>query len=290
MFKAAFSTVACPEWILADVVRAAAEWGYNGLDLRTFGYGSSEFACDPALTAGEKVRAICAEHGVEAAVLGTGVSFDEPVRPPVIGWALMDTERSVRAAKSCIELAAQIECPLVRVFGFEVQGREKRSAAVRRIVDRLRMALDGARHSGVRLVLENGGSFATAGAVLELVEAVGSPLLGVSYSAAVAHAAGEHPVAGASLLGNRLWVAKVKDYRDGAPCMIGDGEVDVGAMITELRDRAYTGWVVVEWDRAWLPTLADPREVLPEAVRRLYSWAARPRISGGIVGETVSMR
>jgi sugar phosphate isomerase/epimerase len=290
MFKTAFSTVACPDWILPDVLTAAAEWGYDGVEMRTFGYGSAEFACDPALTAAEKIRGLCAELGVEPAVLGTGVSFDEPVRPAVIGWAVADTERTVRAAKSAIELAASIECPLVRVFGFESRGREKRPVAIRRIAQRLRLAIDGARNTGVRLVLENGGSFATAAEVLELLDAVGSPALGVAYSPAVARAAGEDPLAGAAVLADRLWVAKVRDYRAGEPVVPGDGEVGMPEFIAGLRDAGFSGWAVVEWDRAWLPGLAPAEVVLPEAVRRLYGWAAATRRAGSIAAETVSMR
>jgi sugar phosphate isomerase/epimerase len=288
MFKTAFSTVACPDWILPDVARAAAEWGFQGVELRTFGYGSTEFACDPALTAAEKVRGIFAEVGVEQAVLASGVAFDEPIRPPVLGWALSDTERTVREAKSVIELARQIECPLVRVFGFEVPQREKRAPAVRRIVGRLRLAVDAARNTGVRLVLENGGSFATAGDLVELIDAVGSPLLGASYSAAVARSAGEDPSEGAAVLGGRLWVAKVKDRSPGGgdPCLIGEGEMEIPAFVRALARERFKGWVVVEWDRAWLPHLAPAEGVLPESSRRLFEWGA-PREAH--LAETVSM-
>jgi sugar phosphate isomerase/epimerase len=290
MFKTAFSTVACPEWLLADVARSAAEWGYDGVELRTFGYGSTEFACDPALTAAEKVRAIFSEAGVQQAVLASGVAFDELVRPAVLGWAL-DTERTVRAAKGVIDLATQIECRMVRVFGFELQGREKRSAGVRRIAARIGLALDAARNTGVRLVLENGGSFSTAVQLIELVDAVANPALGVEYSAAVAAAAGEVPRDGARLLGDRMWVAKVKDYAaDGRPVPIGDGVVGLPGFVHELHARHFAGWVVVEWDRAWIRSLARPQAVLPEAVRRLYSWAAEGRARGGMTAATVSMR
>jgi sugar phosphate isomerase/epimerase len=290
MFKIAFSTVACPEWVLPDVARAAAEWGFQGVELRTFGYGSTEFACDPALTAAEKVRGIFAEFGVEQAVLASGVAFDEPVRPPVLGWAL-DTERTVRDAKSIIELSRRIQCPLVRVFGFEVPEREKRVTATRRIIARLKLAVDAARNTGVRLVVENGGSFSTAADLVELIDGAGSPLLGACYSAAVARDAGEDPSEGAALLAGRLWVAKVKDRNPGGgyPCLIGDGEMGVPAFVQSLSRQHFKGWVVVEWDRAWLPQLPPAQAVLPESARRLFEWGASPRIGSEIAAETVSM-
>ena len=54
--KLAFSTVATAEWTLEEVAAFAEEVGYDGVELRTFGSGSSRFACDPALTSPEKIR------------------------------------------------------------------------------------------------------------------------------------------------------------------------------------------------------------------------------------------
>ena len=48
MLKVAFSTVACPHWTLERAARAAAEYGYDGVELRTFDDGSGRMACDPA--------------------------------------------------------------------------------------------------------------------------------------------------------------------------------------------------------------------------------------------------
>jgi sugar phosphate isomerase/epimerase len=275
MFRVALSTVACPDWTLPSIARAAADWGYDGVELRTFGSASTQFACDPFLTSPEKVRAIMGGCGVQAAVLASGVSFEEPIRPPVIGFAISDTERTVRAAKECIDLAAQIEAPLVRVFGFEIPGREKRARAVRRIAERLSLCVDAARNTGVRLVLENGGSFATAPQVLEVLELVPSPLLGAAYSVAVARAAGEDPLEGIAAIGERLWVVKLKDrLENGRPCPLGDGIMAIPHVVGSLRDDGFDGWAVVEWDRAWIPGLEPAQEVLPEAVRRVHGWAA----------------
>lgn len=284
MFKTAFSTVACPHWTLARVAAAAVEYGYSGVELRTFGSGSTQFACDPALTSADRVRSFFGEAGVSIASVATGVGFDEPVRPPVIGRALGDYERTVREAKFAIELAASIECPFVRVFGFEFPDRESRKSALARICDRLRLAVDAARNTGVKLVLENGGSFCHAHDLKEIIQEVNSNLLGASYSMAVAADAGEDPAEGARLLGDRLWVAKLKD-RDGDrhPCPPGDphGTMPCREFLSSLRDSSFRGWVVFEWDRAWLPGLDVPEVVLPQVARRLYEWSgAEGMISG----------
>ncbi len=281
MFKTAFSTVACPEWTLNRVAQAAAEYGFDGVELRTFGTGSRELACDPALTASEKVRRIAADAGVQIACLGTGVAFDEPIRPPVLGLVIGDNEKAIRRAKSAIELAAQIECPLVRVFGFEIFGSEKRASAVARIRERLALVADAAKNTGVKIVVENGGSFRTAAELVELIGGVGGGLVGAAYSAAVAADAGENPVEGMRTLGELAWTVKLKD-RDAQrrPCAIGDGVMGCREFVRELGQLNYRGWVVVEWDRMWIEGLDSAEEVLPRAARRLYEWGGMERVGG----------
>lgn len=270
MFKTAFSTVACPDWTLSRIFSSAAEFGYAGVELRTFGSGSRELAGDPAMTASEKVRAMASQAGVEIACLATSVSFDEPIMPPVVGRIISDTERTVRRAKSALNLAAQLECPFVRVFGFTTIGRESRSTAIGRIRERLTLAADAARNTGVRLLVENGGSFCRAAEVLELIEGIN--LVDVSYSAAVALDAGEDPAVGLALLGDRARIVKLKDRApDLRPCPIGEGTLRCRETVGALR--TFKGWVVVEWDRLWIPDLEPADSVLPRSLRRLYEWS-----------------
>jgi len=282
VLKTAFSSVACPEWTLARIARAAADYGYEGVELRTFGYGSREFACDPAMTGAEKLRAMFAEPGVEIACLATSVAFDEPIRPPVIGRALCDTERSIRQAKAAIDLAAQVESPLVRVFAFEIPGRESRASALARIVERLTLAVDGARNTGVRVVIENGGSFTRASDLATIIEKVGSSLLGAAYSMPVAVDAGEDPAEGLQILGDRVWTAKIKDRgEDRRPVPLGTGQFPCAGFVRTLMEYGYCGWLVYEWDRAWIPGLEAPEVVLPTALRRIYEWSGVDRLTTG---------
>lgn len=272
MLKPVFSTVACPDWTIREVASRALACGFEAVELRTFGDASREFACDPALTAEEKTRRMLLEAGVEPLCLASGVRFDEPIFPPVIGLFSPDRERSVREGKRAIDLAVGLECPYVRVFGFEIVASEKRPSAMARICDRLKMAVDHADKSGVRVVIENGGSFETAAQLMEVIERVNHSLLGACYSVAVGHAAGEDPVHAIDTLGARLWVARVKDLKDGRPCLLGEGSVPCERFARELIARNFSGPLVFEWDRAWVPGLASAEEALKAASRTMYGW------------------
>lgn len=272
MVTPAFSTVACPDWTLDQVAPAAAKWGYDGVELRTFGDGSRQFACDPALTAPEKVRALFGDLGVRIVSVATGLAFDEPVFPPVIGNVVSDTEKAVRAARRAIDLAASIECPLVRVFGFQIPGAERRVDAIERIAARLYKVCDHADRTGVRVMLETAGSFATASAVMELVDRTNHPLLGVCYNIAESCAAGEQPRSALNAIGRSLLAVRLSDWSAGKPARLGHGTLPCREAVEVAAGLA--GPAIVEWDRAWLGGLDPAEAVLPEAIKTIIGWAA----------------
>lgn len=282
--KPAFSTIALPDWTLDEIAERCEPWGFQGVELRTFGYGSTQFACDPALTSPAKVRSMFDKAGVEIACLGTSLRFDDPISTPVLGRVFGDEDRFTRAAKGAIDLAARLECPFVRVFGFEAMGSEKRASAVKRIAGRLSLAVAAARNTGVRLLLENAGSFTKAAQVAELLDAVETPGLGVAYNVAVAHAAGEDPEAGMNVLNEALCVVRLSDYRAGAPCVLGEGDVPNQRAVEAARALAFDGWLVHEFARAWVPGGVEPEFAMSASARAIYSWMgkganppARPR-------------
>lgn len=270
--KLAFSTVAMPDWTLDRVVDFAVRVDVDGVELRTFGDDSAQFTPEPCLSSFPKTRALFANAGLVPACLASSVAFDAPVKPPVVGRLRGDYELAVQQAKRMIEVARQIECPSVRVFGFELPARESRRAGMRRVVERLQLAAACARNTGVQLVIENGGSFPTAEDLAEIIDRTASPLVAAAYSPAVAQAVGEDPINGVTLLGRRLASVKIKDFAGTTPVQIGQGEMRCEETVGKLGQISYAGWVVIEWDRMWLDGLAEAEQVIPPAVEAVAGW------------------
>jgi sugar phosphate isomerase/epimerase len=276
MMKPAFSSVAFSDWTLTQLAERAQAWGYLGVELRSYGHGSTTSACDPALTSSEKVRRLFERSGISIASLATSVRFDEVVTPPVIGHVITDTERSVRAGKGMVSLAIALECPLVRVFGFEIESNERIASGIRRIADRLFKVCDHADRTGVRVMIENGGSFSTAAELSELMDAVSHPLLCAAYNAPVANAAGEDSASGINVLGDRMACLKLRDFAKGRACALGEGSLDNRAAVRAAAKAGFDGWVVYEYDRAWFvdarPALPEPASVYESSARTLFGW------------------
>jgi len=269
--KPAFSTVACPEWTLERIAHEARRMDYDAVELRTFGLGSTELAPDPALTDPAKTAHLLGSLGVRPCSLATSLRFDERVRPPIIGRVLRDEDRPVRQARRLVHLARDIGCPYLRVFGFELQPRERRRAGVRRIGAQLRRAVDTCRNTGVRMVVENGGSFETADQLAELIDHADTDnLLAAAYSPAVGRQAGCSIDRALDALGEKLVLVKLKEMRDGSPVPLGEGDLGVDRILATLAERGFAGWVVCEHNRVWNRALPDPAHALERASDRFY--------------------
>ncbi|MBX3389366.1 MAG: sugar phosphate isomerase/epimerase [Phycisphaeraceae bacterium] len=288
--KLAFSTVACPEWTLDRVAQFAQQAGYQGVELRTFGSGSTEFACDPALTDPAKTRRIFAPTGCEVACVATSARYDDAITPPLVGHVLGGTPRGVIDTAWAVDLAARLEAPLVRVFAYQIPASESRSSGIARIVERLELAVATARNTGVRLAIENGGSFATAASLSELFDRVSNPLLGAAYSPAVAALSGENVEGGINVLGDRLFSVKLKDYSDGKPRALGGGDANAVATVRALATSGFAGWVVYEYDRAWFKIPGDPSDVLTRSAQKYFEWVGKSAAPDGTARGVLNVR
>lgn len=271
--KPALSTVACPDWTLPEVAQTARRVGALGVELRSFGDDCRTLACEPCHTDGRKIRALFDDVGVEPMCVATSIRYDAAVIPPVIGRVIGDFEKPVKETKRAVEVASGFGCPFVRVFAFELPRSELRRPGLNRIMERLQLALTTARHTGVRLVIENGGSFPLASDLAEIIDRAASPLLAASYNAAVGAAGGDDPVKAAKMLGDRLEIVKLTDSVDGVPVALGEGELGVDRVVRGLAEQGFGGWLVHEYPKLWIRDLPEAEAVLEKSMENLFHWA-----------------
>src|SRR5204862_4596778 len=84
-------------------------------------------------------------------------------------------------------------------------------------------------------------------------------------------------------LNSRIAYTQVKDAQLGPLganyCKLGDGDVPVKKFLIRLMGIGYSGYVTMEWEKAWLPGLAEPEEILPDAITKLREWTKPLEIS-----------
>jgi len=272
--KIAYSTTVCPGWTLDQAIETASDLGFLGLEMRSFIDPHDSVMCDPMRMDPAQVRAKFDHAGVTPVALGTGIRFDKPIFPPVIGRLFVDEEDGVSETKAFVDFAEKASVKYVRVYGYQLHSPEPKAWGMRRVGERLALASQTARNTDVRILIENGGSFARASDLLELIEGYPSQWLGVSYNIQAAAQAGECPVEGVKLLRDHLHAVKLLDVdAEHHPVPLGEGVLPCRQVVRALDDLGFAGWVVYKYPKLWVHEDGrNPRELLEHASGTLYSW------------------
>jgi sugar phosphate isomerase/epimerase len=265
--RLAFSTLACPDWSLERVVEAAGQYGYDGVELRLI----DGETIAPGLGDGERRR-------VRSLLRGAGlpvVAVDTSIR-----LAVDDPDQATADLRWFLDLAADWEAPLVRVFGGEPPDDRPRDALLDAMARPLAAVAPEAERRGIAIGVETHDAFSSARELAPLLARVESPAVGALWDIVHTARVGETPEQVAELLDGRILHVHVKDGR-GEPgarawelVLLGEGDVPVAGVLRALRARGYAGWLTVEWEKKWHPEIAEPEVALPqhaEAMARLLT-------------------
>lgn len=265
--KLGFSSIACPDWDLETIITQAAALGYDGVELRGL-QGEMHLPASPALAQDPAaVARRFADAGVELVCLATGNCFHDPNRRRVA-----EQKAQVR---EFIELAAQLGCPMVRVFGDEVPRYDQKQAVALRIIDALRDLAPFAADHGVTLLLENHGDFVTSRDVWFIIDSVNHPAVKCCWHPCHARAGGDRMTLAIPRLGRMIGLVHLVDGRFSEDntfegyVLPGEGNLDVERFLNLLRGVVYQGYVVFDWPRLWVPSLAEPDKALPAAAEKI---------------------
>jgi len=177
-------------------------------------------------------------------------------------------------ARSAIEQAATLGSPAVRLLAWDIPRGEIDRTTLDRVARRARQLADFAGVRGVQVLFENVGAFPSARDWWWCLDVVRHPMVGLLWNAmSAASIAQEKPAVSIPMLNSRIRVAKVTDFKlqgnrfEFVP--LGQGQLDLPAVIHRLMGIGYQGYISVEWDRLNNPRLAAAEEVLPEARKQL---------------------
>ena len=244
----AVSTLGMPGVPLREAARVAASHGCRGLEIRTHPDEQVHLGLSPREV--DRARGELADHELVAACLAGYAKVcapgpDEPV---------------VAELRALIDLAHRLGAPSVRVFpGGDGESR-----------DRIGAVLDDLRESGVRLLVETHDSHPTGEAAVRLVAPFGEPdLVAVLWDAVHPWRSGEPPARTREVLGEHLGYFQVKDVDAGTPVAPGEGDVPLDECGSLLRD--WSGWVSLEWEKAWYPEIPP----VDGPLRAAAEWFAR---------------
>jgi sugar phosphate isomerase/epimerase len=260
--KLAFSSVACPNWNLAQMVEKAKEYGYAGIELRGL-EGQMHLPLAPQIASNPgKVADLMDATGVNLICLSTSAAFHYQDRDVVA--------KNQAEVRQYIELAGKLRCPFVRVFGSEIPrmkftllGFERRETTMHRIAGALKELADYAARHKVTILIENSGDFADSVAMWYIVDAVDSPGLRCCWNPFNAMTRGERPTRSVPRLGARINLVHLTDgkFANGGFegfALPGQGDLELPRIVQLLKGIGYKGYLCLDWPKLWEPALAEP--------------------------------
>lgn len=260
--KISFSTLSC-SWPLEDIVKRAAEIGYEGIEVR----GIQDVMFLPKIQAflPENIsgtKRLLKDYNIEICGLGTSCRFDDPQK----------LEASIDEGKQSIDLAAELGCPYIRVFGDAVNRELSYEGTVLQITNSLYELGEYSNGKDVIVLLETHGSFSKSDMVRNVIEKVKHPNVAVLWDI-------EHPFKhGESIRGTYDNIGKyvrhlhIKDAVTSGEevrlCNIGEGNIPIRECISLLNEKGFDGYVSLEWEQKWKPYL----EPIDKAVVTYYNY------------------
>lgn len=259
MNRLAFSTLGCPQWDL-DQILAARQWGYDAVELRGYRDQMDLPLAEPFTPAN---RAETRRRFEDAGMAVCCVSSSGTV-----------AKGNLDHVKAHAELARDLGCPAVRIFGGGLPDDLPRAAGVAKAAETLRAFADAAQEAGVYLVLETHDAFSTGAQVSELLNAAAHPAAFSLWDLHHPYRQGEGIEETHRYLAPTLRHVHVKDGKEGRYTLLGDGDVPVFPML-DLILGGYDGPISLEWEKRWHPEIADPEVAFPH-----YAAALRAYLEG----------
>jgi len=247
--KLSFSTLGCPNWKWSEILSAAVDLGYNGIELR--GIGEDIFLPDVKMFSDEKIADTKQElsaKGIEIACISTECAL------------VAESDPRERVA-AYLALASKLGSPYIRVMG-EPTPEPADGFDLGRVMSRLAALVPLAEKAGVTMLLESNGHLADSRLLKGVIEGTGSERVRALWD--LHHPFryfGESPETTAANIGAYVRHMHIKDSKieNGrlAYKMIGYGDLPIAGAFYELKELGYEGYVSLEWTKRWNEELED---------------------------------
>lgn len=262
-----FTSYSLPDADLAGLLRAARQYGYDGIEPRIdegHAHGIEPSASPQQV---REARQQIADSGTALACISTSAEFSAPETAAA-------GKDQVRRA---LELAHELGAPRIRVFGGETPAGGSAEESMDTAAEALRSVAGEASDAGVQVCVETHDDWSSPARMAELMHRVDHHAVRVLWDVM-------HPVrsAGSSMTGAfevlNPWIAHVHIH-DGTTRLdelqfrrMGTGELDHHEVVRLLSGAHYDGFLSGEWI-GWEPGAEHlPREL---TVLRQYEAALR---------------
>lgn len=255
--KLSFMTWVCPDWDLNQILTAAIRYGYDSVEPRPESKQKHGIEVETNKRERKAIRQAFEDTGVGMSCIATSCRY-----------ALADSKQRkemVSTAKRFIELANDLGCPYLRVFGGMTPEGMDFSDAKKYVVEGLRLSAEAAEGTDVILCIETHDAYCLANDLIDVVKAVDHENAKVCWDIL-------HPVTHGMTMGEAF--EYVKDYvrhvhihdakivagQRTDMALTGEGNIAHDEAVKLLAGIGYEGALSGEWINAF-----PPEEILPQS-------------------------
>jgi sugar phosphate isomerase/epimerase len=262
-YKLSFSTLGCPDWSFDQIIDFARENKYKGIEVRGI-LREMELTRVPEFSSPEKISLTIKkmkDRGLAFVDLGSSCAlhFSKGV----------ERTKNLDEGKRFINLAAQLNCPYVRVFPNQLPKDRDRQESLNLIIDGLRELGRYANGTGVSVLLESHGELIYKKDLLAVMEGAGDPNVGLVWDICNMWVATKEPPEEVyAVLRSYIRHTHIKDLKitDGKEeyVLLGTGIVPIFQAIDLLYRNQYPGYYSFEWEKLWHPEIMEPQIALAD--------------------------
>lgn len=243
MKKGLSDAVFIPAWGTETFLKAAAEAGFEGVELN-FRDNEGDLTFDTSAVEAKSVMQAARDYNLEIASLSTGLLNQ---------YALSSGDKTLRGRGEdiglrMIEMAAEMEVPIIQIVPGVTTADDPYDAAYNRAQESLARLGAEASKVGITIGIENvcNKFLPSPLEFVRFLDEINCPSVQAYFDNGNAMVTG-HPEHFIHLLGERIVEMHVKDYRRnsmGDFVSILEGDMDWSAMMKALRDIPYTGYLI----------------------------------------------
>jgi sugar phosphate isomerase/epimerase len=265
-----FSTLGCPKWSLTQIVNAAVEYGYEGIEIRGIQNDlditkGPDFGSSKSIDASIKV--LKDKHlKVVSLDTSTNLHYSDAAK----------RKSNLDEAKSHIDLAQKLNCPYIRVFPDKLPKDQDRNATIELIISGLKELGEYAKGTNVSVLMETHGDVVKSDDHLYIMKNAGGPHVGLIWDIGVWTMTHEPP---SLFYGKLKQFIKHTHFHDvkvvnGMHQLVltGKGELPLKEVIKLLEKDNYQGFYSFEWEKRWLPDVEEPEIAFPQYVKEIKTY------------------
>lgn len=270
MQKLSFTTLSCPEWDLKTIIQHSKEYGFNAIDIQGI-QDQIEISQIPEFTSKIKnTKALLEDADISISCISSSAFF--------LLKTLPEYELHIDEVKRCLEIAAQLDAPAVRILDGRLIRHVDFDEQIKYAAELYQPVLENAYKQGITIAIETHEGLVQSAKMRQAIELVNHPALKIVWD--LNHSfrkTNESPETTAGILTPYISCVHIKDSivtlrGDVKPVLTGTGTNPIPECIQALNDVGYNGYFTFEWEKNLFPDIEEPEVALPHFVKKMKKW------------------